>query len=277
MGGGGKTEVKYETSPEQRQIYEMLQPLAQQMSTAGQAGLPTWNVPQMPSQPQYPSMQGALTGIPMYNVPNYNLPNVPNLMPTQSWYNSLSPDVKAGVWAPYQEAAQQLTEQFGSRGQLGSARAGYSGAYGAAMGEFASNAAQQVGLQTWNMAQPQIQMAQQAWQTEAARRAAMQQQYLTREQANYQNITREREQDYMTAMMSAQNQYQGNLAGWQAQLQSVQYPYTALPGMVGGTYGQPVVQPGTAGWQGAAMGGLAGYYMGGWPGLAMGAYAGYYS
>ena len=33
--------------------------------------------------------------------------------------------------------------------------------------------------------------------------------------------------------------------GWQAELQGNQFPFTAMPGMMGGTYSQPVVQPGS--------------------------------
>ena len=33
--------------------------------------------------------------------------------------------------------------------------------------------------------------------------------------------------------------------GWQAELQGNQFPYTAMPGMMGGTYSQPVVSPGS--------------------------------
>jgi hypothetical protein len=78
--------------------------------------------------------------------------------------------------------------------------------------------------------------------------------------------------------MSAQTQQGMNQNMWQAGLQSQQFPFTALPGMMGGTYGQPVVQQGNAGWQGAAMGGMAGYAATNSPwGAAAGAYGGYYS
>jgi len=36
----------------------------------------------------------------------------------------------------------------------------------------------------------------------------------------------------------------GRQMGWQAQLQGNQFPFTSMPGMMGGTYSQPVVDPG---------------------------------
>jgi hypothetical protein len=47
-------------------------------------------------------------------------------------------------------------ETLGGHGQLGSARGGYSGAAGAALGQLAAKGAQNVGLQAWQMTAPQM-------------------------------------------------------------------------------------------------------------------------
>lgn len=130
MGSSGGGDPKMPSA--QKRLYALAYPLAKRMATAGVEGAPLWDVPEMPTVPG-------------------------PVMPSSQWYQGIAPEVRAGVWAPYQEAAQQLGETFGSRGQMGSPRAGPSGAYGAAMGSFAADAARDVGMQTWQMTYPQMQ------------------------------------------------------------------------------------------------------------------------
>ena len=117
-----------------------------------------------PSAPQMPSMQ-QMVGNP--------------LMPTGDWFSSLDPSIKQGVWAPWNEAADMLSERMGGQGQLGSARGGMTGAAGAGLGELYSRAGQNVGLQAWNMMQPGLQAEYNQQSTDYANEVA-------RRQADYQ-------------------------------------------------------------------------------------------
>lgn len=105
--------------------------------------------------------------VPRYDVTDYALPGIESAMPTRSWWESLSPDVMAGLQAPYDEARKQLIENVQSKGMLGSQRGGYSGSAAAALGEFEAKKAEQLGLQAWQMTGP---MMQQQWQAETDRR-----------------------------------------------------------------------------------------------------------
>jgi hypothetical protein len=128
-GGGGNNQPQF--PQEIRDLWGLAQPMAERMGTAGLSGQPLWNVPSMPQVPG-------------------------PVLPSQEWYSGIAPEVKAGLWAPYQEAGHQLTEVLGSQGQLGSARGGFSGAAGAALGSLAAKGAQNVGMQAWNMTAPQM-------------------------------------------------------------------------------------------------------------------------
>ena len=157
--------------------------------------------------PAYPVLQGPQAPD-LNQIPMYNLPTAPQ--PTAQWYNSLSPDVMAGLWSPYQQAGKQLVEQLGAQGQAGSARGRYSGAAGVALGELASQGAQNVGLQAWNMSQPGL-MADYTAQ-------------LQRNQMPYQNAIQQQMADYQTALTT-----------WDRAQQSYQYPYTIAPSLLGAT------------------------------------------
>jgi hypothetical protein len=98
--------------------------------------------------------------------PPYPVTQAPQ--PTSDWWNSISPDVRSGIWQPYQEAGNQMMEKLGSVGQLGNPRGGASGVAGMAMSELAAKAGQQAGLQGWNMMQPGA-MAQYALENQAIR------------------------------------------------------------------------------------------------------------
>jgi len=101
----------------------------------------------------------------------YNVPQAP--MPTQGWFSGLDQSIQSGIMEPYTLASQQLAEQLGSYGQLGSARGGVSGAGAAGLGRFWEDAAQGMGTQAWNMINPnamaqyqaQVQSQQLPWAT----------------------------------------------------------------------------------------------------------------
>ena len=218
MGSSG-AETEYTQSPEARQMMQAIMPMIQGM---GQYGTQRYfgGAPQMGA----PSMAGVLSSQPMYDIPNPS-----TAMPTADWYGALAPEVKAGLYAPYQEAGQTLMEQMGSRGQLGSQRDGFSGAAGAAMGKLAGEAAKNVGLNAWQMTAP---MAMNAWNAD-----------LMRNQQAYNVGQQERMGDYNTAM---------NV--WQMPQQMMGMAPQFMP--------QGIVQPGsnTAGnmFGGAASGAMAG-------------------
>ena len=121
--GGGKTSVSYKQSPQQAEMYNMMLPLFQRLAGAGGSG-----------------------GMP------FNIPSA--VTPSSGWFNNLSPDVMKGIWEPYNEGANQMMETMGMNGQIGSARGGYSGTGGNAMGRYYADAATDVGKQAWDMTSP---------------------------------------------------------------------------------------------------------------------------
>lgn len=241
MGKGSSgTKTTYTQSPEQQQMYATLLPLIQGLSTAGQSQLGQTNFG-APSAPTMPSMTGVLSG-----VQPYQIPSTESMMPTQSWWNSLSPDVMAGVWAPYQQASQGMLEQLGGMGQLGSARGGATGAAGAALGQFSADAANKVGLQAWQMSQPAMQAG---WQAQLGQNQQGYQNQLTESQTNYANDVARQQADY-----AMQQQVWGMPFG--------------MTGMMPGTYSQGITtQPQSTNWLGmlggAAGGGMLGSQMSG--------------
>ncbi len=220
MSSGGDSSVEYTQSPEQRQLFQSIMPMVQ-----GLAGYGTeryfGDAPLMGA----PSMSGVLTSQPMYDIPS-----PATAMPTADWWGSLAPQVKAGLYAPYAEAGEGLMAAMGGRGQLGSARGGFSGAAGAAMGELASNAARDVGLNAWRMTSP---MAMAGWQAD-----------LNRNIGAYGVGQQERLADYNTAM---------NV--WNRPMSTM--------GMMGMGMPQGMVQPGGPGMGGLFSGGLMGGLAGG--------------
>lgn len=136
---GSPAEVQHSYSPYQEAAMQASMPAINRASGLASQGLGLYDVGPAPS------------------APTYNVVNPEMMMPTQQWWNSLSPNVKSGLYAPYQEVGQQLIETLGGRGAVGSPRAGYSGAAGAALGELGSNAARDVGMQAWQMTSPAMQ------------------------------------------------------------------------------------------------------------------------
>ena len=170
-------DIEYSQSPEQKAVYQQIMPLLARLSSSG------------------------MNGTTPYSIPPINM-----LMPSNDWYSSISPEVMAGIKAPYEDASKQLTESLGYSG--GSAMGGASGTLGAAQGKFWEQAGRNIGNQAWGMTQPAYS------------------------------------------------------AGWQALLQASQMPYTMVPGMMGGTYSNAVIQPDQSfNWSNALMGGLGTYGM----------------
>ena len=235
MGSGGDTQVEYAQSPEQRQLMNAYMPMAEGLGQYGQeryfGGEPNLGAP---------SMNGVLTGQQMYDIPDPS-----SAMPTQQWWNSLSPEVMAGLNAPWEDQRSQMLEFMGQRGQTGSGQGGYSGAAGAAIGELAGNAAQNIGLNAWEMTSP---MAQASWQAD-----------LQRNMNAYNVGQQERMGDYNTAM------------------QAWQMPYQSMNNMIGQGMPQGYAQQGSGGvgnaLSGAMMGGMGGSMFGPW-GTALGALGG---
>ena len=171
----GQSSVSYAQSPQQSQVWQYIQPLLAKMSQAGTSGYGgnMWQIPMPPSAPQA-------------------------ILPNTGWFNNLAPEVKTSLSEPMNYALDVLGERMGQAGSSGSARGGYSGAYGVAAGKLASEFAENMGNQAWQMTYPQLQ--------------------------NQQT------QDWNMAQSL-----------WQNRLQQNAYPYSALTGMTGGTYANPVV------------------------------------
>jgi hypothetical protein len=236
MGKGSSgTKTTYTSSPEQRKMWDTLLPMIQGLSQQGQTSLGQANMG-APTAPTMPSMTGVLSG-----VQPYQIPSTESMMPTKSWWDSLSPDVMAGVWAPYQQASQGMLEQLGGMGQLGSARGGATGAAGAALGQFGADAANKVGLQAWQMSQPAAQMG---WQAQLGQNQQGYQNQLTESQTNYANQVAQQQADY------------------QMQQQIWGMPF-GMTGMIPGTYSQGITtQPQSTNWMGMLGGGAMGGMLG---------------
>lgn len=214
---------------------------------AGATTAPTtlYDIPGVPTPVGKPSAFNFMSPIPQYQVPSTQ-----SIMPTSDWWGGLAPQVKQGLWAPYNEGAQQMLEQMGGGGMLGSPSGGMSGAAGAAMGRYYQDAAKDVGLQAWQMTAPG---AFAGWQADLQRG-------MLGDQRQYGLGL----QDYQTTMQNAGMMDSLNQQAWQQEIAARQMPWGIVPGLLGGSYSQPVVsQNPTAGQMigGGAMGGLMGYGM----------------
>jgi hypothetical protein len=129
---GGSSDVDYEWSDEQKENYWAAKPWMRQQQNLAMGGPPQMGAP--------PSI--------------YDIPDATGLTPTKGWYDSMAPDVKQGLWEPWNDAANQLQMNMGAQGQLGTPGAGYSGAAGTGLGRLYADAGQQVGMQAWNMMAP---------------------------------------------------------------------------------------------------------------------------
>lgn len=250
-GGSGDTKTKYTASPEQRQIYRTLLPMIQGMSSLGtwQIGQPNMGAPQAPTMP---SMTGVLSG-----VAPYRIPSVKKIQPTQKWFDSLSPEVKAGAWAPYEEGKLNLMETLGGSGMGDSARGGYSGAQGAALGQYLADASNNYGMSLWNMSAPG---ALAGWNAQ-----------LAQNQGNYRNWLTEAQQNYSNEMARLGSNYDTSRQAWGI-------PY-GLTGTLPSTFSQGITtQKDGTNWEGmlsgGLLGGLAGFGVGGPVGAGVGGLGG---
>jgi hypothetical protein len=270
MSGGGKTKTQYTQSPEQRQIYATLLPMIQQMASLGtsQLGQPGYG---MPKSPTMPSMRGVLSGVSPYQISGYDVPSTSSIMPTTDWWNSLSGDIKAGAWAPFEEGKKNLLETIGASGISGSARGGYSGAAGAGLGEYMADATPAYAMNLWNMSSPGMMAGWQANLGENQYLANLQNQ---QSQLGYQNLLAERSQDYTNTMNQLNQNYSNQMNAWAL-------PW-GLTGMLPQTFSQGITtqQPNmTSGLLGGGVGAGLGY-MGGsmigmpWLGTAVGGLGG---
>ena len=264
-----------------------------------------WNIGNVPYHPGSPSARGIYTSQPMpevstyetpmqstygydpadpYNVSGYDIADTTGLQPTSDWYGSISPEVMAGLNAPYDDARQQMFEQLGAMGQLGTMDA-LSGAGGAALGEFEANRARDIGLSAWQMMQPGM-LQQFLSQTEANKYLAEGQNIRDRDLwteqtaadkylAEWQNVAGQdwatREYGRLGDVAEITNQWardyrdqatQENFMDWastgrqmEADYGSAQWlrdeqtmmnkwPYLSAADMIGGTYPDTVVNPG---------------------------------
>lgn len=114
--------VDWTTNPAMAALLQSMMPMINKAANAGMAG------------------QGIFT-------------DVSRLMPNAGWFSGLSPEIKQGLWEPYNEAALNMINTMGGQGLL-SARGGYSGQAQSALGELYSKAGTNVGLNAWNMMSP---------------------------------------------------------------------------------------------------------------------------
>ena len=114
---------------------------------------------------------GNLQGQPLFNIPQFPQLSAQNLLPTQNFFQNVAPEIRQGWDFESGIARENLFQQLGSKGQMGSARGGLSGAAGAALGSFEANRASQFGEQAFRMAQPGLQMG---FQQEANRLGTLQ-------------------------------------------------------------------------------------------------------
>jgi len=168
----------------------------------------------IPDPYELASMSGALQG--------YNLPDASTLMPTRSFFESIDPSVMEGMNMMYDDSRNQMFETLGASGLGGSARGGFSGTAGAALGEFQANKARNMMTDLFNMSLPGMA---QGYQSEV----------------DTQNFQR---QLNLTDLMN-QNAQRENIFNMQAQ--SMRYPYDAALSVMGATLPNPVVNPGSPG------------------------------
>jgi hypothetical protein len=182
----------------------------------------------------FPFCLNSLQGPPQMGTPPniYDVPSGQGLMPTKGWYDSISPEVKQGLWEPWNDASDQMMANMSGVGQFGSPVGGMSGAALNAQGSLYADAGEQVGMQAWNMMAP----GQQAlWQANLGRNVA----------------------GYNTSLIPWQNNYQAGMQDWTITQNQMQNMSAGTPTGIVSQQGNPWA--GAA--SGAAMGGLAAYNM----------------
>lgn len=86
----------------------------------------------------------------------YGLPSAQGLQPTQQWYQGISPDVRAGIQAPYNDVYSQMMQTMRGPGSTGpeSTRVFSGPAEEAAAQSFSERAGQNIGMHAWGMTAP---------------------------------------------------------------------------------------------------------------------------
>ena len=123
------TYYKYLQSPEQQQMFGMMEPTFQSLFGGGGPSLP---------------------GVPA---------------PTAGWYGGLDANVRAGIEEPYMRSMDMMRNQLSGAGMLGAPRAGMSGAAADVFGQYAQQAAPAMAQTAWGMMQPGLlAQQQQGWE-----------------------------------------------------------------------------------------------------------------
>ena len=209
--GGQDPSIDYAWSPQQQALFNMFAPSLSGIADAGASGGMGYDIP---DPYKLKSMSGALQG--------YNLPDASTLMPTRSFFESIDPSVMEGMNMMYDDSRNQMFETLGASGLGGSARGGFSGTAGAALGEFQANKARNMMTDLFNMSLPGMA---QGYQSEV----------------DTQNFQR---QLNLIDLMN-QNAQRENIFNMQAQ--AMRYPYDAALSVMGATLPNPVVIPGSPG------------------------------
>lgn len=258
MGGkGGDDKTSYNYPPQLNQMFDLFMPVAERLAEGGQL----WDVPQAPSM--FPGGKPAYDVPSPYGIPSpYEIPDVMSMMPSRETYDMVSPQVKAGLWAPYEHAQKQLMETLGHRGMLGNQRAGYTGAAGAAIGELMSRGAEDVGLNVARLTMPQLQRG---WEAELGRGQQMWGAKMGRGQQMWGADLGREQALYGRDIGVGEAEWGGEMERWRNLQQQQQMPYSFLPSMMGGmTQPMSTTQqaPGGFDFSGMLSGGMTGMMAG---------------
>lgn len=128
FGGGEKPDVTFSSSPQQQQILNQIMPLIQRLSTQGQGGPPA-----------------------------FGIPNPEALLPSAGFLDRLDPNVRAGLFEPFDRGLDILEGRLSGRGALGNPRAGISGAAADVFGQFGRDILPQIATTAFRTVQPALQ------------------------------------------------------------------------------------------------------------------------
>ena len=129
LSGGSSPQVNYQSSPEQQKMLQAIQPLVEKMAAFGTG---TGGVP-------------------------YNIPDPQSMMPTAGFMDRLDPNIRAGLFEPFEQGLDILEGRMAGRGQLGNVRAGMSGAAADVFGKFGQQMLPQIAQSAFQTMQPALQ------------------------------------------------------------------------------------------------------------------------
>ena len=127
--GDDDPNVSFQSSPEQKQILDQILPLITKLSEFGQG---TGGVP-------------------------YNIPDPQSLLPSAGFLDRLDPNIRQGLFEPFEQGLDIIEGRLSGRGQLGNARAGISGAAADVFGKFGQQFLPQVAQSAFQTTQPALQ------------------------------------------------------------------------------------------------------------------------